>query len=103
MDQGSHVDPKQTPSLHIREDKTEYQKYMTDKQEYKNLRIESFMQSRDQNNDLQKYLEAKHQAYDTASFGESTSADELALKSSSSGEVEIFRQSQVSKDIDKAR
>jgi hypothetical protein len=49
-------------------------------------------------------LEDKNAAYDTASFGETTSADELVMKSSSSaGEVEIFRQSPVSQKIDEAR
>ena len=43
--------------------------------------------------------------YDTASFGETTSADELAIVSaeSSSGGVDIFRESHISQQFDLAR
>lgn len=47
-------------------------------------------------------------SYETASFGETTSADELVRKSqsqgdSSSGSLEIFRQTELSRSFDQAR
>ncbi len=52
------------------------------------------------NDELQKYLDEK--AYDTASLGE-TSADEIIQQaSSSSGGVDIYRESSLSRSYNKA-
>lgn len=85
------------------QDPTEFQKYKLNQSKYQNIRIGALLEPRGHNSDLLKYLDDKN-SYDTASFGESTSADELVFKAqSSSGEVEIFRQSPVTKQIDEAR
>jgi hypothetical protein len=55
---------------------------------------------------LQKYLESKSQKdYDTASFGETTSADELQVQAQQSidNDLQIFRQSNLTKTINQAR
>jgi len=68
------------------------------------------LEPRKNNEKLQKYLEEKSgsASYETASFGETTSADELVYKSpsqgdSSSGSLEIFRQTELSRSYDQAR
>ena len=68
------------------------------------MRLESLLKPRKSNSKLQQYLAGS--SYDIASFGETTSADELALKSgetSSSGALEIFRQSEISRNFDEAK
>ena len=65
------------------------------------------LEPRANNDRLQKYLESKNQ-YDTASFGETTSADELTIRGSSgaedsSGSIDIFRESSLSRQYDLAQ
>jgi hypothetical protein len=53
---------------------------------------------------LQEYLAGS--SYETASFGETTSADDLMVKTgetTSSGALEIFRQSDLSRNYDEAK
>lgn len=70
-----------------------------------NLRIEKLLTPRSNNPELQKYLEDKATNYDTASLGE-TSADELALKTSTAEEdsdkrVDIYRESRLANQYEK--
>lgn len=74
---GMAADPKQQPGL-VAKEKTPYLQYRDDKNEYQNLRIGQMLEPRKTNDALQKYLEQRS-SYETASFGETTSADEIVL------------------------
>lgn len=78
--------------------------YRLNQHTYQNIRLGQMLTPAKSNPKLQKYLEDKSVNYDTASFGETTSADELYVKSpGEDSSVEIFRQSEVARQYDKAK
>ena len=76
------------------QNKSQYQLYTGNKQNLKNIGISKMLADSSENEDLQKYLNER--AYDTASLGE-TSADEIIAVDTSSQEIDFYRDSEISK------
>ena len=61
-------------------------------------------EDRSKNRKLSDYLASKSEGFETASFGETTSGDEMVVaESSTGGNVQIFRETETSKNFEMAK